>query len=184
MIAEAMIEAARNVSSPDERLKALEECVRAVVLRSFHESGAFGSVALTAWHGVGVGHGAGAVSAAGAGPGANPGAGREAGRELEFVLIDKKGYAPERWLFKARRYLRFSGLEARIAFGRKGNIHSGWVRARVDTGEELGVRLTIDASHVYSAEGGGFEVRIVESGGELFGIRVRAGDAGTGEDAI
>lgn len=158
------------------RLAALRDCVAAVVLRSFHESGAFGSVALT---------GAAAEAAArrpegeggagGEGSAAAPsGAGKDPkgvpSADLEFILLEKKGYAPERWLFKAQRYLRYSGLEARIAFARRGGLHSGWVKVGgLLEGKTVDLRITVDAA---GSGQGKTEVKILALGGERFGLRI------------
>ena len=151
MIREAILEAAAAIDDGEARLTALRECVQAIMLRSFHESGAFGSIALTGRGAARFGCGSG-----------------EPAPDLDFVLVAVKDYAPERWLFKAQRYLRFSGLEARIAFARKGNQHSGWVKVKGLAEAELGFRIQIDANPrgpVATA------VKIVAAGGEDFGIR-------------
>ncbi len=45
-----------------------------------------------------------------------------------FVLLDQKGYKPERWLFAAKHRLWFMGLEPRIAFASKLTLHQRWVK--------------------------------------------------------
>jgi hypothetical protein len=160
VIREAILETAGASAglAPTEaaRLAILKDCVAAIVLRSFHESGAFGSVAL---------RGAAARRMGSVGEAAGEGA----GSDLEFILLYKAGYAPERWLFKAQRYLRFSGLEAKIAFARRGELHSGWVKVGglLESGT-VDLRIVVDAGF---HERLSTEVRIVSLGGEHFGVR-------------
>ena len=83
MMKEEMLELAAAASDPEAKRAVLRGCLRASLLRSFHEAEAFLSVAL-------ISEG-------------------EAG--LEFALLDKKDYKPERWLFAAKRRLWFMGLD-------------------------------------------------------------------------
>ena len=154
MIREEVLEAAAAVEGTETKLAVMREWLQAATLRSFHESGAFLSVCLAGQAAQRFGGGSSQYVP-----------------DLEFVLVGKKGYGPEKWLFKAKRYLGFSGLDARIAFARKGNLHSGWVKVPgfLD-GEDLGFRILVDAT---PAEMVVSTVKIVESAGQCFGIRYK-----------
>ena len=158
------------MKTPEAKLGAMRECVQAITLRSFHESGAFLSICLTSEAARRFSEESGLII-----PPATP----SLVPDLEFFLVDKKGYAPERWLFKAQRYLRFSGLTARIAFARRGDIHSGWIKVAgllaeaglpVSPEETLGFKIVIAAT---PQERTTCKVRIVETAGECFMIRYR-----------
>ena len=127
MLKEEMLELAAAALDPEAKRAVLRRCLQASLLRSFHEAEAFLSVAL-------VSEG-------------------EAG--LEFALLDKKDYKPERWLFAAKRRLWFMGLDPRIAFARKLSVHQGWVKVpgllaeagiREDPAEPLGIKIQINLS--------------------------------------
>ena len=138
MLKEEMLELAAAVADPEGKRAVLRDCLQASVLRSFHEAEAFLSVAM-------VGDGAAAAPGGAAGvPGVAAG--------LEFVLLDKKDYKPERWLFAAKRRLWFMGLDPRIAFARKLAVHQGWVKVPgllaeaglpEDPADPLGVKIQI-----------------------------------------
>lgn len=149
MLKEEMLELAAAAADPEAKRAILGDCLRASLLRSFHEAEAFLSVALV-----------------GEGP---------AG--LEFALLDKKDYKPERWLFAAKRRLRFMGLDPRIAFARKLSVHQGWVKVPglladaglpEDAAEPLGVRIQINLA---PPENGVATVDIVERFGLRFGVK-------------
>ena len=149
MLKEEMLELASAASDPEAKRAVLGDCLRASLLRSFHEAEAFLSVAL-------VSEG-------------------EAG--LEFALLDKKDYKPERWLFAAKRRLWFMGLDPRIAFARKLSVHQGWVKVPgllaeaglpEDPAHPLGVRIQIALAppeHYVTT------VDIVERFGLRFGVK-------------
>jgi hypothetical protein len=155
MIREEILEAISTIEGSEAKLAVMREWVQAAVLRSFHESGAFLSVCMT---------GQTARRFGGSSP--------EYAQDLEFALVNKKGYSPEKWLFKAKRYLGFSGLDTRIAFARRGNLHSGWVKVSglLDR-EDLSFKILVDATphEVISSM-----VKIVETAGQCFGIRYKS----------
>jgi len=88
--------------------------------------------------------------------------------DLEFSLVDKKGYKPEQWLFAVKRRLRFMGLDPRIAFARKILTHSGWVKVTGLLAEELGFKISIDIKPLAAET---TKVALVDMAGEYFGIR-------------
>ena len=160
MMVEEMLEAAAPLATPEEKRCALRACVQAAALRSLHEQGSFEKLCLT---------GESALHFASGAP--------EYMTDLEFSLVDKKGYKPEQWLFAIKRRLRFMGLDARIAFARKASIHSGWVKvtgllaeAGLAPGESetVGFRILIDIASVELAT---CEVKLVDMAGESFGVR-------------
>ena len=149
MLKEEMLELASAASDPEAKRAVLGDCLRASLLRSFHEAEAFLSVALVSKD--------------------------EAG--LEFALLDKKDYKPERWLFAAKRRLRFMGLDPRIAFARKLTVHQGWVKVPGllaeaglpdDPADPLGVRIQISLTPPVN---GVTSVAIVERFGLRFGVK-------------
>lgn len=166
MMREEILEAAAAAESPGGKSGAMRECIQAVTLRSLHESGAFASLCLTGdaalrfAGGLGSGHAGYAT-------------------DLEFRLVDKKGYRPEQWFFTVRRRLRSMGLDARIAFARRGPIHSGWIKVSgllAEAGlspspdEALGFNIVIGITPLERAA---CRVKVVEAAGECFALRYR-----------
>ncbi len=161
MLKEEMLELAAAVADPEGKRAVLRDCLQASVLRSFHEAEAFLSVAM-------IGDLGGQTGAAGV-PGGAAG--------LEFVLLDKKDYKPERWLFAAKRRLWFMGLDPRIAFARKISVHQGWVKVPgllaeaglpEDPADPLGVKIQISLK---PPENNATTVSVVERHGLRFGIK-------------
>lgn len=118
MIRESMLELAAAAPQGLRQI-VINACLESALLRSFHDSSAFSCLCVT-------------------GQSARRYGSDQAGLcsdlpsewgELSFRLINKKGYYPERWLFKAQRYLKFMGIESRIGFTRKAASHVGWIRA-------------------------------------------------------
>jgi hypothetical protein len=151
MMREEILELAALAKTPEEKLCVLHECLQVATLRSLHEAGAFGSLCLT---------GESAARFAGGSP--------HHAADLEFRLVDKKDYKPERWLFSVKRRLRFMGLAPRIAFARKLSAHSGWVKVTGLLPEELGFKISIDITPL-AAEA--TRVALVDMAGECFGVR-------------
>lgn len=156
----AVLETAMREASPEGRRAILRERVQAAVLRSLHESGAFGSLCLS---------GQAALRFALGGP--------SFAAELSFFVVDKKDYRPEKWLFAAQRRLRFMGLNARIAFARRPEFHSGWIRIPdllAEAGlsdspaEELGVKITIELA---APQGAVCEIGLSKFQEEHFALR-------------
>jgi len=148
---EEILEIADKAETPEAKLCAIRACIQAAALRSLHELGAFEKLCLT---------GESARHFATGAP--------DYITDLEFCLIEKKGYKPEQWLFAVKRRLGFMGLEARIAFARKISTHAGWVKVTGLLPEELGFKIVIDISPL-AVEA--TKVAIVDMGGECFGIR-------------
>jgi hypothetical protein len=149
MLKEEMLELAAAALDPETKRAVLGDCLRASLLRSFHEAEAFLSVALVS----------------------------EGESGLEFALLDKKDYKPERWLFAAKRRLRFMGLDPRIAFARKLSVHQGWVKVPgllseaglpEDPADPLGVRIVFDIAPPAALA---TSVAIVERFGLRFGVK-------------
>ena len=169
MMREEILEAAAQVTSPEDKLGALRECIQAATLRSLHEAGAFSSLCLT-------GKAAERFACGSA----------DYAEGLDFLLVDKAGYSPEKWLFKAQRYLRFMGLDARIAFARKAASHAGWVKVTgllAEAGlaasaglsplpaETIGFRIVIDISPIDAAM---CKVKLADVAGESFAVRYKS----------
>lgn len=156
MMREEILEIADMAETPEEKLCATRACIQAAALRSLHELGAFEKLCLT---------GESARHFASGAP--------EYFTDLEFSLVDRKGYKPEQWLFAVKRRLHFMGLDARIAFARKTSVHSGWVKMTGLLAEEVGFRIVIDIAPVEPAT---CEVKLVDMAGECFGIRYMKAD--------
>ncbi len=97
----------------------MNACLESALLRTFHETSAFFCICLTGQSALRYGSGLEGLCS---GP-------RSEWGELRFRLFDKRGYYPERWLFKAQRRLKFMGIDSRIGFTRKASSHIGWIRA-------------------------------------------------------
>jgi len=151
MMREEILEIADKAETPEEKLCATRACIQAAALRSLHELGAFEKLCLT---------GESARHFATGTP--------DYITDLEFGLVDKKGYKPEQWLFAVKRRLRFMGLDPRIAFARKISTHSGWVKVTGLLPEELGFKISIDITPLAAET---TKVALVDMAGECFGIR-------------
>lgn len=186
MMREEILEAAAAVESPGEKSDAMRECIQAVTLRSLHESGAFASLCLTGDAALRFAGdpSSGLISGNSNGrPATGLGSGHAGyATDLEFRLVDKKGYRPEQWFFTVRRRLRSMGLDARIAFARRGPIHSGWIKVSgllAEAGlspspdEALGFTIVIGITPLERAA---CRVKIVEAAGECFALRYRIPD--------
>jgi hypothetical protein len=160
MMREEILEYVATAGTPEEKLVALRGSLQAALLRSFHESGAFSSISLS---------GAAATNFSDRKPGVVD--------VLEFIIVDKAGYAPEKWVFKARRYLRYMGLDSRIAFARRDVLHSGWVKipellaeAGLSTSpaDTVDLKISISTRPPVDIE---CKVMLVELAGECFALR-------------
>jgi hypothetical protein len=156
------------IESLDERGSYLLDRLDSILLRIFHEAGAFSRIALS---GPAAAHYSGRV------PGGPP--------SLDFVRLETKGYSPEKWLFKVKKYLAFMGIEARMAFSKKGSEHSGLVKVyglaaetglSASPGDAIVLRLRFSAFESGQADAQVFpgpstaSVQM-ERGGERFAIR-------------
>ncbi|PKL07268.1 MAG: hypothetical protein CVV53_00360 [Spirochaetae bacterium HGW-Spirochaetae-9] len=151
MMLEEILEIADQAETPEAKLCAIRACIQAAALRSLHELGAFEKLCMT---------GESARHFASGAP--------EYMTDLEFGLVDKKGYKPEQWLFAVKRRLHFMGLDARIAFARKASIHAGWVKVTGLLAEDVGFRIAIDIAPIEPVM---CKVKLVDMAGECFGIR-------------
>ncbi len=142
MIRESILELAA-AARPEDRQALILACLESALLKSFHDSAVYSSICLCGESAARYYLHAKPLQIL-----ENTGWG-----ELSFKLLDRKGYAPERWLFKAQRYIRFMNLDTRIAFTRKANLHVGWIRApglaaeagiALGKGVELGIKILID----------------------------------------
>jgi hypothetical protein len=172
---------ARSIESLDERGSYLLDRLDSILLRIFHEAGAFSRIALS-------------------GPAAAHYSGRVTGDppSLDFVRLDTKGYSPEQWLFKVKKYLAFMGIEARMAFSKKGAEHSGLVKVyglaaetglSASPGDAIVLRLRFSAPEGSPANSGALaRIEIasaqVKRGGERFAIRYVRNDVDNRSQAV
>jgi len=142
MIRESILELAA-AARPEDKPFLILACLESALLKSFHESAVYSSVCL-------CGESASRYFPQ---PSTFKILENKGWGELSFKVLDRKTYAPERWLFKAQRYIRFMNLDTRIAFTRKANLHVGWIRApglaaeagiNLEKGAELGIKILID----------------------------------------
>jgi len=179
MIRESILELAA-AAPPDLRPILISACLESALLRSFHDSSAFSCLCMTGQSASRYGSGSAGLCS---NHPANWG-------ELSFRLIDKKGYYPERWLFKAQRYLRYMGIDSRIGFTRKATTHAGWIRAqglvdatgladlagmadlKTPAAAPQGVTFVIDIQGGLTAGPSPGRVILVEGWGECFSLRL------------
>lgn len=162
------------MESLDDRGSYLVDRLDSILLRIFHEAGAFSRIALA---------GQAAAHYAGRAPGDPP-------QSLDFIRLETKGYSPEQWLFKVRKYLAHMGVEARMAFSKKGSEHSGLVKVyglaaetglSASPGDAIVLRLRFSAPGNGQGDAQGFPgpptaSAQVERGGQRFAIRYVLGD--------
>jgi hypothetical protein len=166
MIRESIVELAEAVS-PELRSIVISACLESALLRTFHDASAFSCLCLTGASALRYGSGrAGLCSGDASGWG-----------ELRFALFDKKGYYPERWLFKVQRHLRFMGIDNQIGFTRKASSHAGWIRAPGLADQKVaaappGVKVFIDISAPPAAGLAPGRIVLAEGWGECFSLRL------------
>jgi hypothetical protein len=146
-----------QASEPSDRWKIhIEKYLIALAMKVLHEAGAFASVCLTKRS-------------------ANQliNINTDSSIPLEFIRTSKVGYSPERWLFKMQRLFRYRGLETRIAFARKTNVHTGWIKL-------MGVFEPTSITFVFSEEtcpsSSEIKSQCITASGESFAIRFCSSD--------
>lgn len=125
-----------NVDDPARALNLLREYVQAFVLRSLHECEAFTTIAFV---------GGTALRFLQRLP--------RFSEDLDFSLVDHRGYEPKRWLTKVRRDLELAGFACAVTFNERKTVNVSWVRIAgllaeaklaARAGQKLSVKLEID----------------------------------------
>lgn len=126
----------RGVSDPAQALNRLREYLQAFVLRSFHESEAFRSLAFVGGTALRFLHGLPRFS-----------------EDLDFSLVSGDGYAGKVWMAKVKRDLTLAGFDPEVTWNDRKVVHAGWVRvagvlheAGLSTmpSEKLAIKVEID----------------------------------------
>lgn len=100
-------------AAPDrgQALNAMREYLQALVLRSFHESEAFRSLAFVGGTALRFLHGLPRFS-----------------EDLDFSLVSADRYAGQVWMAKVKRDLALAGFSPEVTWNERKTVHTGWVR--------------------------------------------------------
>ena len=100
-------------AAPDrgQALNAMREYLQALVLRSFHESEAFRSLAFVGGTALRFLHGLPRFS-----------------EDLDFSLVSADRYAGQNWMAKVKRDLALAGFSPEVTWNERKTVHTGWVR--------------------------------------------------------
>lgn len=101
----------RGAADPGQALNRLREYLQAFVLRSFHESEAFRPLAFVGGTALRFLHGLPRFS-----------------EDLDFELVDAKGYEGREWMAKVKRDLTLAGFIPEVTWNDRKVVHTGWVR--------------------------------------------------------
>ena len=105
------ISLARGMTDPSQALNRLREYLQAFVLRSFHESEAFRSLAFVGGTALRFLHGLPRFS-----------------EDLDFSLVAVDGYEGKKWMAKVKRDLALAGFIPDVTWNDRKVVHTGWVR--------------------------------------------------------
>jgi hypothetical protein len=108
---EAALDLVSGVADPAEKLNLLREYVQAMVLRSLHESEAFVSLAFVGGTALRFVHGLPRFS-----------------EDLDFSLVAKDAYTPEKWMKKVKHDLQLSGFDAKVSWNDRSTVHKSWIK--------------------------------------------------------
>ena len=108
---EAALAIIQDLPGPTEKLNRLREYLQTFLLRSLHESEAFGSIAFVGGTALRFLHGLPRFS-----------------EDLDFSVYRKESYEPVKWMQKAKRDLSLAGFQAEIRWNDRRTVNSGWIR--------------------------------------------------------
>ena len=100
----------RGMSDTGQAINRLREYLQAFVLRSFHESEAFGPLAFLGGTALRFLHGLPRYS-----------------EDLDFSLVSQQGYNPLSWMAKLKRDLLLSGFTPEMTWNDRKTVHVGWI---------------------------------------------------------
>lgn len=133
---EHLLTIARAAPDRGQALNVMREYLQAMVLRSFHDSEAFRSLAFVGGTALRFLHGLPRFS-----------------EDLDFSLVSPDGYDAQAWMAKLKRDLALAGFEPEITWNDRKTVHTGWVRLRGllhDAGlsplvdEKLAIKVEVD----------------------------------------
>lgn len=133
---EQALAVARVAADRGQAINALREYLQTLVLRSFHESEAFRSLAFVGGTALRFLHGLPRFS-----------------EDLDFSLVSPDGYAGQAWMAKVKRDLALAGFTPEVTWNERKTVHTGWVRLRGllhDAGlspladEKLAIKVEVD----------------------------------------
>ncbi len=126
----------RDMSDPGQALNRLREYLQAFVLRSFHESEAFRSLAFVGGTALRFLHNLPRFS-----------------EDLDFSLVSTDGYTGKEWAAKVKRDLALAGFSPEVTWNDRKVVHTGWVRVAgilheaglsAMSAEKLSIKIEID----------------------------------------
>lgn len=135
---------AAAIDDPVRKLNVLREYVQAFVLRSLHECEAFSRLAFVGGTALRFLENLPRYS-----------------EDLDFSLLDARGYEPERWLKKVKAELELSGFACTVRWNNRKVVHTAWVGLAAllrDAGlaarpeQKLSIKLEIDTRPPGGAE--------------------------------
>ena len=101
----------RGMADSEQALNRLREYLQVFVLRSFHESEAFRSLAFVGGTALRFLHGLPRFS-----------------EDLDFSLLSAAGYAGREWMGTVKRDLTLAGFSPEVTWNDRKTVHAGWVR--------------------------------------------------------
>lgn len=125
-----------STKNTNDKLNILREYLQAFVLRSLHESEAFGSISFVGGTALRFLYNLPRFS-----------------EDLDFSLETKKNYKPQKWLTKLKHDLKFSQFTSQITWNDQTTIHNGWIKTTnllKDAGlsnladQKLSIKIEID----------------------------------------
>jgi predicted nucleotidyltransferase component of viral defense system len=135
-VKEQALTVARVAADRGQAINTLREYLQTLVLRSFHESEAFRSLAFVGGTALRFLHGLPRFS-----------------EDLDFSLVSPDGYAGQAWMAKVKRDLALAGFTPEVTWNERKTVHTGWVRLRGllhDAGlspladEKLAIKVEVD----------------------------------------
>lgn len=133
---EQALAVAKQATNPNDKMNALREYLQAFVLRSLHESEAFGCLSFVRGTALRFLYNLPRFS-----------------EDLDFSLEEKTNYNPEKWLAKLKRDLEFARFDASVNWNEKTTVHSGWVRIAGllkeaglsgQSGQKISIKIEVD----------------------------------------
>lgn len=110
---EHLLTVVRAAADRGHALNVMREYLQALVLRSFHDSEAFRSLAFVGGTALRFLHGLPRFS-----------------EDLDFSLVSPDGYAGQAWMTTLKRDLTLAGFTPEVTWNDRKTIHTGWVRLR------------------------------------------------------
>jgi hypothetical protein len=100
-----------DISDPGQKLNILREFLQALALRSLHESKALLHLAFVGGTALRFLHKLPRFS-----------------EDLDFSLVAREGYAPEKWIRKLKQDLELAGFSVTVTWNDRTNVHKSWIK--------------------------------------------------------